>query len=253
MIDLNPTAFKRADDVRAIHEAIDGALIQKAVDDALTKRAQKREQNRIGAAAIGSGCERRTQLEYLGTEPDRSYVPEARTQRIFARGHLMEELAISWLRMGGYDIRTRKPDGSQFGFSVANGRLRGQFDGVIMSGPGLKTPCIWEHKAVGQKSWAAMSKASSLAKAKPEYADQVAMYQAYADLTAPALFMATNCDTMEIHLEMVPFDKKRAQAASDRAVSIILDSDAGAFRPKASDDPDFWLCKGCQFRERCHA
>jgi hypothetical protein len=242
-IDLNPTAFKRADTVREIHDAVDRALVEKALKNP--------PRNYLGASSIGAGCERKTQLEYLGTAPDPDYSPEARTQRIFARGHLMEELAIGWLRDGGFDIRTRKPDGSQYGFAAADGRFRGHIDGVVMSGPGLNTPALWEHKAVGQKSWTAISR-SGVVKAKPEYADQMAVYQAYMNLTEPALFQATNCDTMEIHFELVPFDKKRAQAASDRAVAIILDSEAGAFRPKATDDPDFYLCKGCQFRRRCH-
>ena len=242
MIDLNKSSMVRADNVRAIHDAIDAALVADA-------QTQKRRAY-LGASSIGGGCERRVQFEYMGLPFDSSYQPDPRTQRIFARGHLMEEMAISWLNNAGYTVRTRRPDGSQYGFSAADGRFKGHVDGVIMSGPGLKTPCLWEHKAVGQKSWAAIAR-NGVAKAKPEYADQVAVYQAYLDLTAPALFQATNCDTMEIYLELVPFDKKRAQSASDRAVSIIQDSEAGAFRPRASDDADFWLCRNCPFRERC--
>jgi hypothetical protein len=64
--------------------------------------------------------------------------------------------------------------------------------------------------------------------------------------------MAMNCDTMELYFELIPFDRKRAQSASDRAVSIIQDTAAGAWRPKASEDPTFWLCRSCSYRERCH-
>jgi hypothetical protein len=243
MIDLNPSAFQRSDAVRAIHEAVDGAMVADA-------QAQPRRQY-LGASSIGSGCERRIQYDYTGTPYDAGYLPEARTQRIFARGHIMEDLALGWLRRAGYNIRTRKPDGSQYGFATADGRFKGHVDGVIMEGPGLKVPCLFEHKAVGQKSWAAISK-NGVEKAKPEYADQLAVYQAYMDLTAPAFFMAMNCDTMELYFELIPFDRKRAQSASDRAVSIIQDTAAGAWRPKASEDPTFWLCRSCSYRERCH-
>jgi hypothetical protein len=109
---------------------------------------------------------------------------------------------------------------------------------------------LWEHKALGQKSWAAINK-NGLAKAKPEYADQVALYQAYLDLTSPALFQATNADTMEIYLELVPFDRERAQAASDRAAGIIADTRAGSLRARCTDDEAYWLCKDCPFRKRC--
>jgi hypothetical protein len=242
MIDLNPSAFKRADAAQDILAAIDVALVADAETQA------RREY--LGASSIGAPCERRVQFEYMGLPADPGYRPEARTQRIFARGHMMEDLAIGWLTSAGFTVRTRREDGSQFGFSAAEGRFKGHVDGVILSGPGIKTPCLWEHKAVGQKSWAAMAK-NGIAKAKPEYADQIAVYKAYLDLTAPALFQATNCDTMEIYLELVPFDRKRAQAASDRAVAIIQDTEAGALRPRPTDDADFWLCRSCPFRERC--
>ncbi len=243
MIDLNPSAFRRSAAVVSIHEAIDAALIKGAQTE--------RRRTYVGASSIGGGCERRIQYEYLQTSPDPDYVPEARTQRIFARGHMTETLAIKWLRDAGYDLRTEKPDGSQFGFKTANGKFAGHCDGILMAGPGIETPCIWEHKALGSKSWKAIEK-HGLAKAKPEYADQIGLYQAYMDLTAPALFMATCMDDMAIYLELVEFDKARAQAASDRAVAIILDSEARALRPKVSDDREFWLCRSCSYRERCH-
>ena len=43
----------------------------------------------------------------------------------------MEDLAIRWLRLAGFDLYTRKQDGEQFGFSVAGGRIQGHVDGVI--------------------------------------------------------------------------------------------------------------------------
>ena len=52
-----------------------------------------------------------------------------------------------------------------------------------------------------------------MAAAKPIYAAQVALYQAYMGLTeAPALFTAVNKDTSELHHELVPFDAAVAQA-----------------------------------------
>lgn len=243
MLDFNPSALRRSSAVQGIHDAIDAALVKGANSE--------RRRTYLGASSIGGGCERKIQYEYIGTDPDPGYTPDPRTQRIFARGHMTEQLAIGWLRNAGYDLRTEKADGGQFGFKTANGKFAGHCDGIIMSGPGIETPCIWEHKALGSKSWKAIEK-HGLAKSKPEYCDQIALYQAYLDLTAPALFMATCMDDMAIYLELVPFDQKRAQAASDRAVAIILDSEAKALRPKVSDEVDFWLCKGCQFRGRCH-
>ena len=75
------------------------------------------------------------------------------------RGHALEDLAISWLRAAGIDLYTRKgnrPDGDQFGFSVAGGRIRGHVDGIIASVPsalGLAVPALWECKTMNAKNW----------------------------------------------------------------------------------------------------
>ena len=54
---------------------------------------------------------------------------------------------VAWLRDAGFDLRTRKADGEQFGFSVADGRLQGHIDGVIVGGPeGFAYPALWECK-----------------------------------------------------------------------------------------------------------
>lgn len=51
---------------------------------------------------------------------------------------------VAWLRDAGFDLRTRKADGEQFGFSVADGRLQGHVDGVIVAGPeGFAYPALY--------------------------------------------------------------------------------------------------------------
>lgn len=247
MLDFNPSAFQRSADVKKIHEAIDRALIQKA--------QQQSRRDYLGASGIGTACERRVQLQYMKHPYDADYMPSPRTQRIFARGHIAEEMAIEWLTLAGFQLKTHDKNGGQFRFEAAEGRFAGHCDGVIMSGPGMSEPGIWEHKAIGAKSFKAIE-SRGVIKAKPEYAAQIAIYQAYFNFTGPALFQATNMDTMEIYFELVPFDKKRAQQASDLAVAIIRDTEAGALRPPVSGDPDYWMCRNstgkCEFWGKCH-
>jgi hypothetical protein len=240
MIDLNPSSMARTADVAAIHAALDG----------VKPRAEKRRAY-VGASSIGSPCERKIQYEFMGLLHDEGWRFSARTLRIFQRGHMMESAAALWLVDAGFHLTQTGKDGKPLGFSVADGAFAGHVDRVVTGGPlPLEYPFIWEHKSLGQKSWNAISK-HGLAKAKTEYADQVAVYQAYLGLTSPALFMATNADTMEIHFEFVAFDATRAQAASDRAVAIIQDSRAGAMRPRCTDTPEFYACSDCPFRKRC--
>lgn len=241
MIDLNPSSMIRTAAVAALHAAIDSA-----------PRRKEERRRYVGASSIGGPCERKIQYEFLGTSYDEGWQFDARTLRIFQRGHMMESAAAMWLADAGFRLTQTGKDGKPIGFKVAGGDFSGHADRVITGGPlpEIAYPLVWEHKAVGAKSWKAIE-SKGLAKAKPEYADQVAIYQAYLDLTHPAMFMATNADTMEIYIELVPFDQDRAQAASDRAVAIIADSKAGAMRPRCTDDPAFYACGGCPFKRRC--
>ena len=144
------------------------------------------------------------------------------------------------------------PDGEQFGFSVADGRLQGHVDGVIVGGPeGFTYPALWECKCLGNKSWSDLEK-KGLAISKPIYAAQVAIYQAYLELHEhPAIFTALNADTMEIYTELVPFDAALAQRMSDRAVKVITATEAGEILPRAFHDSTHFECRMCAWQDRC--
>jgi hypothetical protein len=112
------------------------------------------------------------------------------------------------------------------------------------------TPAIWEHKAVNAKGWRALGR-DGLEKTYPQYHAQVLLYQTYLNVTDPAIFTAINADTCErLHL-LVPFHAQRAQAWSDRAVTIIEATRAGELLPRFTDDSSDWRRKMCSHRERC--
>ena len=223
------------------------------VDQALEQRqATQQPRAYLGASRLGVACERALQYEYVKAPVDHGRHTEGRILRIFERGHLMEDCMVTWLRAAGFDLRTRKANGEQFGFSVAEGRLQGYVDGVIVGGPsGLSYPALWEHKCLGSKSWRDLEK-NRLAVSKPVYAAQVAVYQAYLDLHEhPALFTAINADTMEIYAELVPFDAALAQRMSDRAVKVISATEAGELLPRGFVDATHFECRMCAWQDRC--
>jgi hypothetical protein len=223
------------------------------VDQALEQRqATQQPRAYLGASRLGVACERALQYEYVKAPVDHGRHTEGRILRIFERGHLMEDCMVAWLRAAGFDLRTRKANGEQFGFSVAEGRLQGHVDGVIVGGPsGLAYPALWEHKCLGSKSWRDLEK-NRLAVSKPVYAAQVAVYQAYLDLHEhPALFTAINADTMEIYAELVPFDAALAQRMSDRAVKVISATEAGELLPRGFVDATHFECRMCAWQDRC--
>jgi len=145
-------------------------------------RASQPGRDYLGASRLGASCERALQYEFAKAPIDHGRGLPGRMLRIFERGHVMEDCMVTWLRDAAFDLRTRKADGEQFGFSAADGRLKGHVDGVIVGGPeGFQYPALWECKCLGQKSWRDLDK-HKLAVSKPIYAAQVAIYQAYLEL-----------------------------------------------------------------------
>ena len=106
------------------------------------------------------------------------------------------------------------------------------------------------------KNWRETVK-SGVAVAKPIYAAQIALYQAYMDASVPglasnpALFTAINKDTAELHHELVPFNSELAQRMSDRAVRILRATDAGELLPRLARERDYFECRMCAYANRC--
>ena len=215
-------------------------------------RSEEMPRDYLGASRLGVSCARALQYEFAKAPVDPGRDADGRLLRIFRRGHVMEDCMVDWLRAAGFDLRTRKANGDQFGFSAAGGRLQGHIDGVIVGGPERFTyPALWENKCLGSKSWRDLEK-SGLAVSKPVYAAQVAIYQAYLELhEQPAIFTAVNADTMEIYTELVPFDAALAQRMSDRALTVISATEAGELLPRAFHDPTHFECRMCAWQDRC--
>jgi hypothetical protein len=234
-----------------------------AIDAALTARhAAAPPRTYLGASRLGHACERALQFEFLQAPKDEGAGFDGRTLRIFGIGHALEDVAVDWLRAAGFDLYTRRgnrSDGEQFGFAVAGGRIRGHVDGILAGGPaipGLAFPALWECKTMNAKAWRETA-SRGVAVARPVYAAQIALYQAYMDAVVPgvadhpALFTAINKDTAELHHELVPFDAELAQRMSDRAVRILRACDAGDLLPRIATSPDFHECRHCPWARRC--
>jgi len=153
---------------KQINELIDQALVKQRKSDAV--------RNYLGASRLGVSCSRSLQYEYQNVKKDGGRDFNGQTLRVFAAGHLFEDMAIGWLRDAGFTLLTEDRDGKQFGFSVADGKIAGHVDGIITGSPdagtagtdksgtdksgtdksdGLKMPlpALWEMKSMNNRSW----------------------------------------------------------------------------------------------------
>jgi hypothetical protein len=200
----------------------------------------------LGASIVGYDCLRRIQFDWW-CKP----VLAAQTREKFDRGHYFEERMRRHLIAAGFKFAPPEA----VAFTAANGALRGHADGIIIHGPDLLGtyliyPLIWEHKALNASSWREIER-DGLEKKHSYYLAQVSLYQAYLNITNPALFTVTNADTCEWLHFFVPFDAERAQLWSDRAVGIIEATRAGELLPRAYNNPKDWHCRMCPHNERC--
>ncbi|TDQ55936.1 hypothetical protein [Phaeovulum veldkampii] len=229
-----------------------GARINAHIDSALVaERDTQRPRDYLGASRIGEPCARRLVYEFTKIPVDPGKEFAGQTLRIFEAGHVFEDLAIRWLRAAGFDLRTEKRGGGQFGFETAGGRIRGHVDGVIVGGPNVEIswPALWEHKALKASSWNDTAK-KGVRVSKPVYFAQMQIYMAYMGLDV-ALFTALNKDTCELYHEYVPLDAAEAQALSDKAVDVLRAADAGELLSRIAAHADFYLCRFCPFSARC--
>jgi hypothetical protein len=225
----------------------------------IAERDQQSSRQYLGASRLGVACARALQYEFVQAPVDLERTLPGRTLRIFEVGHVLEDLAIRWLRIAGFEIYTRRQNGGQFGFAVAKGRVRGHVDGIIANGPaelGMRYPSLFECKTMNDKNWRDCVK-RGVALSKPVYATQIAIYQAYMEPAVPgisanpALFTAINKDTQELYFELVPFDAALAQRGSDRAVQILQATDAGELLPRIAHDSSHYECRWCNWQDRC--
>jgi len=236
MLNLNRQVLS----LEPVNTAINAAIERAAATAAELPRGY------LGASIVGHDCARRTQYDWW-IKPE---LP-ARVRAIFDRGHHTELRTRQQMVAAGFKFAPPEA----VAFIAVDGALRGHADGIIIHGPNLPGaylifPLVWECKCLNAKNWRAVER-DGLIKAFPQYAAQVALYQAYLEITNPALFTAVNADTCEQLHFLVPFNAELAQYWSDRAANIIAATRVGELLPRGYDDPEDWRCKMCPHKERC--
>lgn len=245
MTDFN---FAPVDPWRATSAALT-ELLDRAIEDARNAEPPRKY---LGASMMGNECLRAVAYEWHDSQAGIGKEFPGKLYRVFDMGHDGEARMASYLQMAGFDLRTKNAQGEDYGYCVADGRMQGHIDGVILAGPaiGCAWPALWENKALNDKGWNEVS-SQGVRKRYPKYFGQMQVYMAYLDLPR-ALFTAINRDTGEIYAEIVEFDQAAAQALSDRGVRVIGSASPDEFPRIGRDETDF-RCRFCDYHARCWA
>lgn len=198
----------------------------------------------MGCSALGHACDRWLWLSFRwAVQPTFS----GRIRRLFRRGNNEEATIVSDLRAIGMDVRNTSEHQSRVNLGC---HVSGSVDGIIEGGvPGAtKTRHVVEFKTHSKKSFDAMTKAASVAVAKPEHFVQMQLYM-HGLMIDRALYVAVCKDNDEIYTERVKYDEAVATKYIERGHRLAT---TDRMPPPISTDPSWYQCKFCDSHEFCH-
>ena len=208
------------------------------IDQALEKE-QEGKREYIGASILGIECDRALWYKCYHFLPDHA----PRLKRIFRLGHLIEGDVIKLLEMAGFTIYTKKKNGEQYGFK--RGPFAGHCDGVLVEED--KTPWVFDVKTC-KNSYFNQYKKKGIKQISREYYIQILTYMKY--LKCPmGMIIFYNKDTSDMHVEKITADDDLATIYEERALDIYRMTEAP---PRKWEDPTFFKCRMCHYRETCH-
>lgn len=186
---------------------------QRAIQDALEANNDDWESVGVPAGDIGVECDRAIWLAFR-----RASVPEKitwRKRRIFERGEIEEERLLDLLRRIGCEVSNQ-----QTRVRGASGHLRGKIDGQALGLPEAPaTEHVVECKSSKAEKFRKLVK-DGVQKAMPLHFATMQFYMHKRGLDR-CLYMCTNKDDEDIHLERVRLDVAEAIRAEARIERII--------------------------------
>lgn len=204
----------------------------------------------LGASVVGQECDRALDFDWLwathgkpprGRKGENPIEGHARMVRLWNRGHLEEGRLIALLLTIGVTIYQQDANGNQFRISDFGGHFAGSCDGVAMGIPDLPVgvPCLTEYKTHSDKSFQKLLEVG-VRGSKPQHYVQMQTYMGKLGLQY-ALYVASNKNDDDLHLEIVMYDGVTDKTYLERARNTIFALQLHARVHGAS--PAYYLCK----------
>lgn len=216
----------------------------------------------LGASRIGDDCARKLWYEFHWATKE---VHDARTLRLFNRGHLEEPRFAVMLGAAGIKLHQYDSAGKQFALTMHGGHFGGSLDGVAEQIPDYDGPVLCEFKTHNKESFTKLAGRNwndYLAGKAPQqqftgegvraskfvHYVQMQMYMRAYQLGA-ALYLAVCKDDDSVYGELIALDEVTSDAFSNRAREIIF---AGEPPARIKNDPTWWQCKFCSKAPVCY-
>lgn len=202
----------------------------------------------IGASEMGALCDRRLVYGFRWMFKEDF---EGRMRRLFDRGNKEEERFAEWLRGIGMKVATHDAlTGKQIQIGDNKfGHYGGSLDGIgeLPERYGLAFPVLLEMKTHSQNSYRSLVK-DKVRKSKPLHWDQMCQYGYHRNIHY-AIYIATNKNDDDIHVEFCELDFNRGKFLAKRATEVVA---AKSLPPRIAESPAYDVCKWCPAVGICH-
>lgn len=202
--------------------------------------------NHIGASIIDHECSRFIWYVFRWVK---FQFFDGRMLRLFNRGHLEEARFIQFLRGIGCQVWEVDPHtNKQFRIYGVQGHYGGSMDagGITPYFPDL--PMLMEFKTHNYKSFSHLLNKGSVALAKPMHYGQMCNYGKEYKFQY-GLYCAVNKNDDDLYFEIVKLDWNHAHTLTNKAQDIVYAKTPPA---RISDQPSYFECKYCGFKDICH-
>jgi CRISPR/Cas system-associated exonuclease Cas4 (RecB family) len=210
------------------------------------RAAAEQPRTYLGWSEIGAECDRALWygFRHVGRLP-----LNGQSARLFDTGRREEDRLLQELRDLGYEVWDRDERGEQFGVASVGGHLRGHLDAIVRGLPEApKTAHVVDVKTIKTKKFDELLKKGMRA-LYPKYWAQGHGYMGRMKLERAAFIFVCKDDD-RIHVERVEFDRAEFERYEQRAERIVRSIEPPL---RVSDDPEFFVCRFCDFKHVCHA
>ena len=212
-----------------------------AIDKGYDRDHKEKPRRYIGASIIGNPCDALLAYNLRGFPNN---PPDARLQRIFNLGHILEDVIVKDLKEKA-DLRVWEIDAltnKQHTYDSWGGHIVCHTDGLVEDEEGDVR--ILEIKTMNDASFNKFKK-SGVKISHPQYFAQCQMMMGMSKCLE-SLFIAINKNNCEYHAEIIEFDDFEFTYIEERIERAM----SGRARKISTDGTD-WRCKGCFKRGVC--